>query len=123
MSNRSNGRAQTRRNVRRTVVLGAMALALAIVPGAAQADYFLSPSAANALAADFVSQHYADTYVADITARCRPQYQRYAVPGYDYHRWTCKWRDSSDGTSGRVLIVGSRGSGRYYGQVLNGARG
>jgi hypothetical protein len=123
MFNRSNGRAQTRRNVRRTIVLSAMALALAIVPGAAQANYFLSPSAANALAADYVSQHYADTYTADITTHCRPQYQRYAVPGYDYHRWTCKWSDSSDGTAGRVLIVGSRGSGRYYGQVLNGARG
>jgi hypothetical protein len=112
------------RSLRNALILAAAALAFSVLPvAAAHASYYLDTSSANALAADFVAQHYADTYVADLTTQCRPQYHRFAAPGYVYHRWTCKWWDSSDGTSGRVLIVGSRGAGRYYGAVLNGARG
>jgi hypothetical protein len=114
-----------RRGVRQALAYAAVALVLVLVlvPAAAQAQYYLGTHQANAMAADFVASHYANTYVKDLSTSCRPQNARRAVAGFIYHRWTCRWWDSSDGTSGRVLILGSRGAGNYYGTVLNGARG
>jgi hypothetical protein len=101
----------------------ALALALLVPAGAAHADYYLSDGQANAMAADFVASHYANTYTEDLTTTCRGQGHRFSAPaGYGFHRQVCRWFDSSDQTSGRVLIIGSRGSGNYYGVVLNGAR-
>jgi hypothetical protein len=106
---------------RRTVALGATALAIAMaVPGAAQAEWFFTKAGAQRVAKDYVSDHYADTYAWDLTTLCRPQGRGYD-PAYKYHRWVCFWRDSSDETSGAVLIVGSRERGAYYGRVLVGA--
>jgi hypothetical protein len=106
---------------RRAAALGATALAVGMaVPAVADADWYLSMRQARWYAKDYVSRHYADTYASDLTTVCRAQ-----GGGYDsrylYHRLVCGWFDSSDGTKGAVLIVGSRRPGVYYGRVLVGA--
>jgi hypothetical protein len=109
------------RRSRRTVALGATALAIGMaVPGMAQAEWYFTKSGAQRVAKDYVSDRYADTYVSDLATFCRPQGGGYD-PGYKYHRWVCFWRDVSDETSGAVLIVGSSTRGAYYGRVLVGA--
>jgi hypothetical protein len=106
---------------RRGVALGAAALAIGMaLPGAAQAEWYFSKSGAQRVAKDYVSDRYADTYSGDLTTVCRVQGGGYD-PAYKYHRWVCGWYDSSDDTSGAVLIIGSRGHGAYYGRVLVGA--
>jgi hypothetical protein len=107
---------------RRVLALVVALAAIALVPVAtAHANYYYTRYGAEKIAMDFVSKHYANTYVRDLGAGCRPQGQGYD-PSYKYHRWVCKWRDYSDGTSGTVLIVGSNsGPGAYYGRVLRGA--
>jgi hypothetical protein len=109
----------------RTALLVAMltALAVLLVPaGEARAEWYFTADGAKRVAKDYVSSHYANTYYSDLTASCRPQGRRGHDPRYKYHRWVCYWYDSSDGTSGAVLIVGSSGTGSYYGRVLLGAR-
>ena len=111
------------RSLRGVLIAALAALAFSVLPiAAAHASYYLDASAANRLAADYVARHYANTYAADLITECRPQYRHSVTPGYVYHRWACEWWDTSDRTSGRVLIVGSRGTDRYYGAVINGAR-
>jgi hypothetical protein len=106
---------------RRLAICAAVLAAVLVPVTAAHADWYMSKRGAERVARHFVSNHYANTYASDLTTRCRPSGQRYD-PRYVYHRWVCGWYDSSDGTSGTVLIVGSRGSGAYYGKVLHGAR-
>jgi hypothetical protein len=116
------GRWKPTRNIRRGLSVGTIAVAMAIVPaGAAQAELYFTKYGAQRVAKGYVSNRYADTYVADLTTVCRPQGRSYSDPRYKYHRWVCGWYDSSDDTSGTVLIVGSSGSGAYYGRVLVGA--
>ena len=68
-----------------------------------------------------MSKQYADTYTYNLETACLPQGRPYN-PRYKYHRWKCWWHDSSDGTSGKMLIIGSDSPGAYYGKVLRGAR-
>jgi hypothetical protein len=99
----------------------AVALAAVLIPvTAAHADWYMTKRGAQRAARHFVSNYYANTYASDLRTSCRPSGRRYD-PRYVYHRWVCRWSDESDGTSGTVLIVGSRGSGAYYGKVLHGA--
>jgi hypothetical protein len=109
-------------NTRRLAAVGLVLGTVATLPvAAAEANHYYTESGAERIAKDFVSKHYADTYVGDLDATCRPQGRRYD-PDYKYHRWVCRWHDYSDGTSGSVLIVGSdAGPGAYYGRVLHGA--
>jgi hypothetical protein len=114
------GRRSFRRRTRRRMALGAATLAAAlVVPGAAQANWYFSKYGAEQMAKEYVADHYARTYVSDLTTVCRPQGVRYD-PAFKYHRWVCGWHDSSDDTSGAVLIVGSARGGAY-GRVLVGA--
>jgi hypothetical protein len=107
-------------SIRRWIVLGATALAMAIVPaGVAHASWYITKSGAERQAKLYVSQKYSNTYFGDLTTYCRPQGHRYADSRYMYHRFACGWYDSSDDTSGSVLIVGSRNGA--YGKVLVGA--
>ena len=107
---------------RRAFALVVAALTLAVLPIAtASANYLYTPYGGARLAMDFVSKHYANTYVSDLSADCYAQGMA-TLPGYKYHRLVCYWYDSSDGTSGTVLIIGSNvGPGAYYGRVLRGA--
>jgi hypothetical protein len=101
--------------------LAVVALAAALVPAtAAHAEYFFASDGIQRVAKDYVSKHYANTYVSNLSTACRPQGEPYN-PNYKYHRWVCGWYDRSDGTGGVVLIVGSSGAGAYYGKVLRGA--
>ena len=106
-----------RQRIRRKIAVGTMAIAGALaIPGVAQADWYLSKYSAERMAKRYVAYHYADTYVSDLTTVCRPQGARYN-PAYEYHRWVCGWYDSSDDSSGVVLIVGVSGGGAS-GRVL-----
>jgi hypothetical protein len=104
-----------------TLALIVVSLMVLVPVGTAHAEWHLTRSGAQRVAKDFVSKHYANTYFGDLTTVCRPQGQ-----GYDrrfkYHRWVCGWYDSSDNTSGAVVIIGSDRAGAYYGKVVRGAR-
>ena len=112
--------ARPRRRIRRAMVVVGAAVAVLVPATAAHAEWYFTKSGAQRVARDYVSTHYADTYYSDITAVCRPQGDRYNA-SYKYHRWVCGWVDSSDDTSGAVLIVGSSSTGAYWGKVLIGA--
>jgi hypothetical protein len=109
-----------RRGIRRVVGGLGLTLALLVPATAAHAEWYLSRNDAQAMARDYVSKHYADTYASDLTTYCRPQGRSYD-PRYRYHRWTCGWYDRDDATKGAVSITGSSGSGYYFGRVLIGA--
>ncbi len=99
------------------LMLGALTLSLAWA-ATASANWHYTPAGAARIAKDYVSKTYSDTYVSDLSARCRAQGMK-TKPGYKYHRLVCHWHDHSDGTSGTVLIIGSSsGPGAYYGRVL-----
>jgi hypothetical protein len=106
---------------RNLIALVTVAAALMIPATAAQAEWHFTKRGAEKVAKDFVAKEYANTYTYNLTSLCRPQGRPYN-PRYKYHRWVCAWYDSSDGTSGKVLIVGSNSPGAYYGKVLRGAR-
>jgi hypothetical protein len=103
------------------VVILLVAIGVMLAPTTAHAEWFFTKAGAQRVAADYVSSHYADTYVSDLTTACRPQGKDQADPRYKYHRWVCGWYDDSDGTSGQVLVIGSSPRGSYYGQVMKGA--
>jgi hypothetical protein len=113
--------ARPARRIAKLLVPLLVALVVLVPASAAHADWHLSKAGAQRIAKRYVAQHYADTYSGDLTTYCRPQGRRYD-PRYVYHRWVCGWYDSSDDTSGAVLIVGSDIRGSYYGRVLSGAR-
>jgi hypothetical protein len=98
------------------------AAALATVPSAAHAEWYFTKRGAQKVARDYVADYYSNTYYEDLVASCRPQGESRPDPRYKYHRWVCVWYDTSDDTSGRVLVVGSDSAGAYYGRVLNGGR-
>jgi hypothetical protein len=97
-----------------------VALGVLVPASTAHAEWHFTKSGAQRIAKDYVSRHYADTYVENLTTFCRPQGRRYN-PRYKYHRWVCGWYDAGDKTSGAVLIIGSDITGSYYGRVLTGA--
>jgi len=123
----SSGKTQARpatrvRRWRRFAIVAAVLAAVLVPATAAHAQWYMSKRAAERDARHYVSHYYADTYAANLATRCRPSGQHYDRR-YDYHRWVCDWYDSSDDTSGTVLIVGSdRSPGAYYGKVIHGAR-
>jgi len=103
------------------LALGVLVTVMLTSTGVAHAEWFFTKAGAQRVAKDYVSKHYANTYASDLTTACRPQGHGYD-PRYKYHRWVCGWYDDSDDTSGVVLIVGSTGTGSYYGKVLSAAR-
>ena len=106
---------------RRAALVGATLTAALVPSTSANADYFYSRSEAQRLTKYWASNHYTNTYTWNLTTACRPQSRPYD-PAYEYHRWVCYWEDDSDDTVGKVLIIGSRGSGDYYYKVLRGAQ-
>src|SRR4051812_4473884 len=84
----SRGRAG--RRSRRKLALGATALTLglAVVPGAAQAEWYFTKYGAQKATQDFVADYYDNTYASDISAFCTPTGRPYNA-NYKYHQWTC----------------------------------
>lgn len=101
----------------KTATLGVV-LAAAMT-STAHAEYYVTERGAENRARDFVAWKYDFSY-GEVAAACRPQGEYEADPRYKYHRWVCGW--STGDCEGQVLIVGSRGKGRYYGRVLRGMR-
>jgi hypothetical protein len=113
--------ARPARRIAKLLIPLIVALVVLVPASAAHAEWHFTKSGAQRIAKVYVSKHYAHTYAENLTTYCRPQGRRYN-PRYKYHRWVCGWYDSSDNTSGAVLIVGSDITGRYYGRVVSGAR-
>jgi hypothetical protein len=109
------------RDAKLLLALVIVSLAVLVPVGTAHAEWHFTRSGAQRIAKDFVSKEYANTYVENLTTACRPQGYHYDSR-FKYHRWVCGWYDSSDSTTGTVLIVGSDRAGAYYGKVLHGAR-
>lgn len=95
----------------------ALAVSLAIV-APANAEWFMTKRKAEIRAERAAELRYGS---ATYGAFCRPQGARAPTPGYVYHRWVCTWTDTYD-CVGQLIVLGSRGVGTYYTQVLSGQR-
>jgi hypothetical protein len=109
----------------RLLIAGLAATALlAAIPAVASAEYYISQKRAEQFTRHAAGERYGTRYEDGSRviygASCRPQGLDRPRPGYIYHRWTCWWADES--CEGKLLIVGSRGAGRYYSKVLRGQR-
>lgn len=118
-----------RRALLATTVVAACA---ATVPASAQAEYFFSQRGAQTVTRDFLWKKY-DMNRYNTIAVCRPQGEAAADSRYKYHRWVCEWGEGGgsrhtvfcrDGywLTGRVLVVGISGRGRYGTRVIQGGR-
>lgn len=110
------------RTWRRFALIATVATATLVPASAAQAEWYFTKNGAEKRAKDYVSKRYANTYVSDLEAECRPKGRRTNDPRYKFYAWVCYWADRSDSTYGKVSIKGAEGPGAYVGKVLWGAR-